>query len=304
MKTLFLLFTTILFSQFGFSQDFDHILYKQECDKAYQLTFQKGEFEKSTKKLTEIQQSYGLLYSEEKFLMALNYKALGDTMQAAKTMREAWLGEFFDFNILFESNRMSPLYMYVGFSQEHIDIVESAWEIDKKRDFTLRDSLLIVYNAMEELDQKFRLIKRTGLSDTKLKQLNSEMVKTDSLNIRRFQEIIKTVGYPGPKIFPNNAGQFSTILLHSSYYKWAFAELKPTLLEEVKAGRMAPSNYVQWLDRHNLAFDLPLEYGILGLESQFNLSTAEEKQVRKNRIKYGLVSHYPIPSLGLSFEKY
>lgn len=301
MKTLILLIPILLIATFSTAQDFDHIIYKQECDVAYKLTFEKKKFEKSNAVLEEIEKKYGILYGEEEFLRAYNWKLLGDTLKASNCLATAWKGEFFDFKIIWESDKLNALEISKGFNEECMKIITDSWENPKYYDYCLEDSLKKVREEMDLLDQSMRLVKTKSLSEEELSNYHRQFIYNDSLNIRRFQEIIKVHGYPGPKIFPKNSGEFSTLLIHSSYYDWAFEELKPLLLEEVRAGRMAPSSYVLWLEKHNQEFNLPLEYGIIGTPDQFDLTDPQKEVVLQKRLALGLVSHYPIPSLGLSF---
>src|SRR5690606_26269514 len=97
------------------------------------------------------------------------------------------------------------------------------------------------------------------------------------------------------------SSQTFVLLVHSSYNQDFFDEMNPVLLNEVIAGRMPPSYYALWLDRHYSILDLPQPYGMLALPENFDLTEKQKQDMAANRLKVGLIKNCRIPTRLLMF---
>lgn len=295
--TSFIILLSQSFINFSLAQnDFDHIVYKQDCNSSYIKSIEYKEYKESIKQLKIVQEKYGLLYGEEYILLAYNYAKLGKKKKAAKSLKEAWSSLFFDMNIVFESTELDPPAIMKGFNKSHMKIVEEGFENFSKLKTPFSDSLSKVLLKMDSIDQSIRkppFYGSAGYEET--------FIKTDSINLRDFQQIIRTVGYPGERIMPNGDTFSSVLLLHSSYYTWFYEEMKEELLEQVRIGNMAPSRYLRWLDRHDYEFYKTIEFGTLDIPEKKTYSESEKQLIKAKRLEYGLIDHYPIPSKSLQF---
>ena len=91
------------------------------------------------------------------------------------------------------------------------------------------------------------------------------------------------------------------LLVHSSYNQAFFDEMKPVFLKEVIAGRMPPSHYALWLDRHNSMVRLPQSYGMLAIPGEMDFSELQKQEIIANRLKIGLIKNCSIPTKLLMF---
>lgn len=296
----FLLFAFWISQSFLFfslaQMDIDHIIYKQECNSSYIKSIEEKEYKESIKLLKNVQEKYGLLYGEEHILLAYNFAKLGKKRKAAKSLKDAWSTFFYDMNIVFESTELNPSAIMNGFKKSHMKIVEEGFENFGKLKTPFSDSLSKVLLVMDSIDQSIRKPPFYGSPG-----YEEIFIKTDSINLRDFQQIIRTVGYPGERIIPNGDTFSSVLLLHSSYYTWFYEEMKEELLEQVRIGNMAPSRYLRWLDRHDYEFYKTIEFGTLDIPEKKTYSESEKQLIKAKRLEYGLIDHYPIPSKSLQF---
>lgn len=275
---------------------FDHIEYKNECNNSYNQSLINELFNVSIKSLKRIKKKYKILYSEEYILLAYNYSKKGKNKKAAKLLKNAWSNYFYDLNIVWESDSLKPNLIMRNFSESDKKIVNEGYVNFAKLKTAYSDSIKEVLVLMEAIDQEPRI----NPKDTS--RYTENILETDSLNLRNFQKLIRAVGYPGERLLPGYGNPASILLIHSSYYKWFYDEMKDELLEQVRIGNMAPSEYVLWLDRHNYEFYNSLEYGMLDIPEAQKYSETEKDSIRIKRLKFGLIEHYPIPSRTLQFQ--
>lgn len=277
-------------------QPFDHIKYKIDCNNAYNKSILYGEYNESIKSLNQVEEKYKVLYSEEYILLAYNYSKLGDNEKAAKSLKNAWSNYFYDWNVVWESDSLQPKLIMKNFSDSDKKIVEEGYANFAKLKTAYSDSIKEALVLMEAIDQEPRL----NPKDTS--RFRENIMETDSLNLRNFQKLIREVEYPGERLIPGGSNHASILLIHSSYYEWFYGEMKDELLEQVRIGNMAPSDYVLWLDRHNYEFYNSPEYGMLDIPEAQKYSDDAKKTIRAKRLKFGLIEHYPIPSKTLQFD--
>ncbi len=297
-KALFLLGILVSICSYG---QFDHIQYKKDCDAAYRLAIDDSNYSKSLNQLSKVKKQYGKLYSEEYILMAHCYKKQGKETKSAKCLRSAWSNYGFDMVCIDQIPQLNLTSINQGYGKKQKRIVQQGYDNFPKLNRTNTDSLKIVFEKMEERDQAPRMkFYQDSVVDTIA--LNREMHLVDSLNLLEFRDIIYKVGYPGEWILPLNVSRVFVLLIHSSYNQAFFDEMKPVFLQEVIAGRMPPSHYAIWLDRHYSVTDLPQSYGMLAVPENFNLSEKQKQEIIAERLKIGLIKNCPIPTQLLMFE--
>lgn len=296
--------TLFLFSFFlGFSalSQFNHIDYKRDCSSAYSSALDSLNYPKCLKQLSKIKKQFGKLYCEEYILMAHCYKQLGKQTKSAKCLRSAWSTYAYDLVCLSQIPEISLEKINQGYSERQKKIVQQGYDNFPKLNRSNTDSLKLVLQAMEDRDQVPRMKFYTdSVIDTNA--VNREIVLVDSLNLIEFRNIIYKLGYPGEWILPGNVSRVFLLLVHSSYNQAFFDEMKPVFLKEVIEGRMPPSHYALWLDRHYSMVYLPQPYGMLAVPGKTDFTEEQIKEIIANRLEIGVVKNCSIPSYLLLFE--
>ena len=295
------LFLFILLMSWNLLAQIDHIRYKTDCDLAYRFAIDDLDYQKSLKKLSEVNRKYGKLYCEEYILMAHCYKKQGKETKSAKCLRKAWSNYGFDLTCLDQITEISLDSINAGYSKKQQRIVQQGYDNFTKLKRSNTDSIYAVLGVLLERDQVPRMkLYSDSLIDTN--RVYAEIVSVDSLNLIEFRNIIYTLGYPGEWILPGRVSQVFVLLVHSSYNQAFFDEMQPVFLKEVIAGRMPPIHYALWLDRHYSMVRLPQPYGMLAIPGKTTFSDAEKHQIIANRMKIGLIKNCPIPTRMLFFQ--
>jgi hypothetical protein len=285
------------------SQTFNHIEYKKECDIAYRYAFDSMMYAKSILKIKEIELKYNKIYGEEYMLVSYCYLKQEKLNKSARMYKKAWSNFAFDLNCLIQTAEFEQDCFFKNFNKRQIKIAKKGYKNGQKLKTALTDSLVLVFDNLNNLDQEPRLKLHNDTSKVFRKMVFQEMEIVDSLNMIEYKKIIYKHGYPGEYILPlNSTGAPFLLLVHSSGDKLFYNEMKDVLLNEVKIGHMPPSDYVLWLDRHNEYCGLPLEYGILDLPSQNKFSQTEKEEIYKKRLECGLIKQFPLPSKQLTFS--
>ncbi|MNE46156.1 hypothetical protein D3C80_1404790 [compost metagenome] len=226
---------------------------------------------------------------------------MGKDTKSAKFLRKAWSNYSFDFVCLNQITQINLAKINEGFSKKQQKLVQQGYGnfANLKRSNT--DSLMAVLQTMTDRDQVPRMKFYTdSIIDTLA--VNREIIQIDSLNLVEFRNIIYTLGYPGEWILPGNVSMVFVLLVHSSYNQAFFDEMKPVFLKEVIAGRMPPSHYALWLDRHYSMVWLPQPYGMLAVPGKTDFSEKQIREIIANRLQIGLIKNCPIPTKLLMFE--
>ena len=297
-KVLFLL---SFFVGFSLSAQINHIDYKVDCDPAYRYAIDDLNYSKCLSRLSKVNKKYGKLYCEEYILMAHCYKKMGKETKSAKCLRKAWSTYGFDMVCLDQIPQISLVSINEGYSKKQQKFVQEGYDNFAKLKRSNTDSLKLVLQSMEDRDQAPRMKFYDGsIIDTGA--VNSEIVLVDSLNLIEFRNIIYKIGYPGEWILPGTVSRVFVLLVHSSYNQAFFDEMKPVFLNEVIAGRMPPSHYALWLDRHYSTVYLPQPYGMLAIPGKTDFSEEKKQEIIANRLKIGLIKNCLMPSKLLMFE--
>ncbi len=297
-KVLFLL---SFFINFAISAQINHVDYKADCDAAYRSAIDDLNYSKSLGQLSKVEKKYGKLYCEEYILMAHCYKKLGKETKSAKSLKKAWSNYGFDMACLNQIKQIDLGEINKGYTAKQQKFVQQGFDNFSKLKRSNTDSLMVVLQTMLEADQVPRM-KFYSDSPIDTVAVNREIAQTDSINLIVFKNIIYKLGYPGEWILPGNSSQAFVLLVHSSYNQAFFDEMKPVFLKEVIAGRMPPSYYALWLDRHNSVLKLPQSYGMLAVPANKDLSEKQKQEITMERLKIGLITNCPIPTQLLMFR--
>lgn len=284
-----------------FAQNVNFIDYKKDCDLAYRLALDSNNYSKSIVLLENVKKKYNFLCTEEYVLKAFCYKMNGEITKSAKSLKDAWSNYAYDLNCLMQIDQLQPPIIMDGYTKRQNKIVEQGYKNSKKLKSEITDSLFLVFDRIDSLDQVPRLKELIDTSANGKKLYFNEIKRVDSLNLVEFKNIIYKYGYPGERLLPLNSARAFLLLTHSSYNQDFYNEMKSVFLNEVKCGRMPPSHYVFWIDRHNYAFKLPLEYGVLDLPSENKFNDSQKVDIYKKRLELGLIKHFPLPSKQLLF---
>lgn len=299
MKKILFLFSCWV--SLGASAQINHIDYKVDCDVAYRQAIDSSNYPQCLSQLAKVHRKYGKLYCEEYILMAYCYKQMGKETKSAKCLRKAWSHYAFDLSCLDQITEIDLSAINAGYSRKQQKIVQQGYDYFPKLDRSNTDSLKAVLQTMLDRDQAPRLKFYTdSVIDTNA--VNREIIRVDSLNLIAFRQIIYQLGYPGEWILPGNVSRVFVLLVHSSYNQSFFDEMKPVFLKEVIAGRMPPSHYALWLDRHYSMVRQPQPYGMLAIPGKTNFTPDQIHEIIANRMKIGLIKNCPIPTKMLFFE--
>jgi hypothetical protein len=298
MKTFLLLL--VLSVSIGAHAQFNHIEYKQDCDLAYRMAIDSAQYKKSLKELGTIKKKYKKLYCEEYILAAYCYKKMREETKSAKSLRSAWSTYAYDLVCLMEIREINLEAINTGYSKKQEKIVQQGYDNFAKLNRSNTDSLKRVLEVMLDRDQAPRMKFHTdSFIDTNA--VNNEIRLIDSLNLIEFRNIIYKLGYLGEWILPGNVSRVFVLLVHSSYNQAFFDEMKSVFLNEVIIGRMPPSHYALWLDRHYSIKDLPQPYGMLAIPGKTNYSSEKIVEISAKRMEIGLIKNCPIPTRLLGF---
>lgn len=285
---------------FSISAQINHIDYKVDCDPAYRYAIDDSNYTKCLSHLSKVNKKYGKLYCEEYILMAHCYKKMGKETKSAKCLKKAWSTYGFDMVCLEQIPQINLVSINEGYTKKQQKLVLEGYDNFAKLKRSNTDSLKIVLLAMEDRDQIPRMKFYTdSVIDTNA--VNREIVLVDSLNLIEFRNIVYKLGYPGEWILPGAVSRVFVLLVHSSYNQAFFDEMKPVFLNEVIAGRMPPSHYALWLDRHYSTVNLPQPYGMLAIPGKTDFSEEKKQEIIANRLKIGLVKNCLIPTKLLMF---
>jgi len=283
-----------------FAQQINFIEYKKECDLAYKSALEKEEYKSSISQLKNIKTKYKILFCEEYILMAYCYKKINHLTKSAETLKTALSNYGFDLNCYNQVDQIQIDSITKGFSEKLLLIVDDGYENITKLKPKFSDSIIHIFEKIDLLDQKVHNVIAVNNIDSLI--LAKEIRQVDSLNLIMFKNIILKHGYPGEKILPWTTGYPFLILTRSAKYEYFYKEMQPILYNEVKNGRMPPSHYVFWLDKHNQSINKSLEYGIIDEQSQAKLNEEQKIEIKKKRIELGLIGNFPIPSFELTVE--
>ena len=294
------LFTFSFLACFNLSAQFNHIDYKKACSSAYSLAIDSLDYQACLTKLSKIEKQYDQLYCEEFILMAYCYKKKGEDTKSAKCLKKAWSTYAFDLECLSQIPQISLTYIHEGFSKKEQKLVQQGYHHFAKLKRSNTDSLKTVFEAMLERDQEPRMKFYTdSVIDTIA--VNKEIRQADSLNLMEFRNIIYKMGYPGEWILPGNVSRVFVLLVHSAYDQTFFDEMKPIFLKEVIEGRMPPSYYAVWLDKHAVFINSTMDYGMLKIPGRTNFTQDQITDIQTRRLNIGLIKNCPIPTKMLSF---
>lgn len=285
-----------LLANFGISQkNINYIKYKNRCEKAYDLAIRDSSYNECIAYLNKLSKKYPIL-GEEFLLRAYCYKMLGNNDDCALSIKTAYSSLFLDINITFPAGikMLDPSGLIQDFTAEQMAVVEEGYKLFSLRITSLSDSLLYLFEDMNNKDQEVRnlfLEAEKQFEDTSIivKSVENEMLKVDLENQRILKDLIAKYGYPGFWLCPQGQGYLNLVFFHSAYEEF-YKEMRPILKKELKKGHIGASDYANWEERYYLEFN-KTKYSLPGRKKGMKL--LRERKVLKNRRKIGLSKYYP-----------
>lgn len=297
MKHLFFAIIPLFFAHV-FAQDVNYVIYKQKCEKAYELAFDSSNYQKSLIVLDEINLKTPLL-AEEYMLKSYCYKNLGDNKKCADNLKLAWSKRFLDFNSIMPSGipQLNPTSLMEGFSEEEIKTVEQGYELFSQRKTELSDSLTSVLNELFNKDQEIRdtywaIKEANGNNSEKTKEAFKAMENVDIENQKVLKLIICKYGFPGNWICLGCTGSANILLLHASTEKF-YEEMYDILHKELIKGHISPSDFALWEDRYMRDYKKISLYGLPSGSNETETTHLSKEKMIKNRLQIGLTKYYP-----------
>jgi hypothetical protein len=267
------------------AQSFDHIVYKQEVNQAYELAIKQANYTESLRKLETVKKNYRMLYGEDYRLQAYCYKMLGNDSLAALSLKTCWSVPSFDMRTLWYVAELDPGKLMKGFNEHENQVVNEGFDNAMENRPKNADSLLKVFDKLTVEDQ-----------DVRNEWIGNEeafQYKIDSVNHAHeafIENYVRKYGYPGEKQLQFMDWGVWLILAHSSGNEEFYQRMKPVFLEEVRKGNMSPTYYANFVDQHQFYYKLPSVYQSLVYDNHPYINTEEErKQISKNRYEIGLM---------------
>ncbi len=270
----------------GFTQNFNAIEYKNNANNAYEMAIRDSSFREAIKYLNGLKKKYGFLYGEEYALKSYCFKMLGKSKKSAKNVGFLWSNLVLDWNYLFEINEISPPNLIAGFSKNEMKIVNKSYDnFQTLPKHEKADSIWVEIEKLLDRDQEYRM----------KEPFEREKVRfADSMNYLEFKNIVLKYGYPGESFsYGGKCSRANVLIVHFADYPLFFNEFDPILINEVKAGRMPPSDYLRWLDRH---VHREQNKSLYAFFYPPNTEKSSNEEIRLNRLKFGVVTSFPIPS--------
>lgn len=295
MKNILLLIIPFCFCTTFAQKSVNYISYKKACNKAYIATIKDSNYQQAINHLEKVKSKFGFLASEEYMLKAFAYKQLNNSLQCAENVKLAWSNYSVDYSYLSEIPQLNPQRIGIGFNESENKLVFEGYDnfalLDKNPH---ADSIELVLAEMDSLDQLYRTTPESEITA----EISRKIQLIDSLNGIKFKQIVLEFGFPGEQFSPGRSAGILGLILHFSDYPDYFEEMNLIFLNELKQGRMSPTYYLFWLDRHTFR-----ETGKSLYAMYVTNGTKLDKQskINKRRMKFGLNYGFPIPPKALSF---
>jgi hypothetical protein len=267
------------------AQSFDHIVYKQEVNRAYLLAVKDAKYTESLQKLEAVKKKYGMLYGEEYLLQCYCYKMMENDSLTALSMKTCWSVPSFDMRTIWYVDQLQPGKLMEGFNEYENQLVNEGFENGAKIRPKNVDSLLQVFHIISEED---RIISDEWMMDKENKKLRSRYETMFKEHEAFLENYILKNGYPGEKQLQFMDGEVLLLLIHTAHNEEFYQRMKPVFLNEVKIGNMSPWMYARWVDQHQSYYKLPSIYQTLTDHPYMN-TEEERKQISKNRYEIGLL---------------
>ncbi|MBL1280710.1 MAG: hypothetical protein COA33_010575 [Fluviicola sp.] len=289
IRSIILVASVLLSFQTVAQKTVNYITYKKSCNKAYVAAIKDSAYLKAIKHLEKVQKKYGFLTGEEYMLKAYAYKKLNNSLECAENVKLAWSNYSLDFSYLFEIPELRPNIIVENFNEAEKLLVNEGYEnFAKLKKSPVADSIMGVIDSMGNIDAEVR----DKFNEDKSEINRAKMILIDSLNGIKFKKIVLTYGFPGEKFYPGKSSSSFILLLHLADYPIYFKQMSPIFLKEVKAGRMSPTMFLYWLDRHLFSSQKPSKY-LMSLPPGTEMET--NPKVDKRRLKFGVNYGFPNP---------
>lgn len=276
----------LIFPALVFGQHFDHLVYKQKINKAYELAINEQAYSRALACTDSVLVEYGMLYGEDYLLRSYCYKSLGNDTLAAFALRTAWLSPTFDFRTTWYIEVLEPMSIQMGFNAYQLSLVQYALDHYDSVRPSKQDSLLSIFRKMSETDHWVRDKNSQDPSNEKW------IYAIDSANRAHevfLDDYIQCCGFPGEKQLGFSDAEIWFVLIHTAGNEAFFERMKSVFLEEVRKGNMSPFYYANWVDQHQFYNRLPSIYNT-PTATRIPLTDEQLKQVARNRFEIGLVN--------------
>lgn len=279
--TLLILFFS---SSISFGQIFDHIAYKQEVNKAYEMAINKQKYTEALTQLAFVQEKYKMLYGEDYLLKAFCYKSLGDNKLASEAIKTAWTTPTFDLRTLWYIKELDPGALNIGFNPDQLTTVREG--LDAYTAPVNQDSLLALFKKLTEEDQ---FVRDRNSSDPSNETWANAVDSLNKVHEDFFADYVARFGFPGEKQLGTGDFAIWIVFIHTAGNEAYYQKMKPIFLEEVRKGNMSPYYFANWVDQHQFYAKLPSIYNTI-TANNIKLSTAQMNDVAKNRFEIGLIN--------------
>lgn len=280
-------FTFVLCISIVQAQSFDHIVYKQEVNQAYELAIKQANYIESLRKLEVVKKKYGMLYGEEYLLQSYCYKMMGNDSLTALSLKTCWSVPSFSMRTIWYVDQLQPGKLMEGFNEYENQLVNEGFENSAKIRPKNADSLLQVFQKLKEED---RIVSNEWVMDKENEEKRSRYDAMFREHEAFLENYVLAYGYPGEKQLQLMEEEVWVILIHASGTEEFYQRMKPVFLEEVRKGNMSPIYYANFVDQHQFYKKLPTIYQSVALTNHMFINTEEErKQISKNRYEIGLV---------------
>lgn len=297
MKNLLLTLSSIFVICELFAQDYDHVIYKQDFERVYELAIDSFQYKKAIKKWDELNLKYqDSLHTEEHMLRAFCYYQLGKKDKAAKCVREAWHHQICDPAYLSQINGFKWLPMVSSFNKKQMKKVEQGYQFGSTLVSKDYDSLAYLVEKISTSDQIYRTGSLTEEERLKYKDsLIALAVRRDSLDMLEFLRIYDKYGFPGERVSTIFSMRLLVFMLHFADYDWFYTKMYPLFEEDVRRGRMPASLFLMWIDRHSHSNDRPAEYAMYQNPKHFKATPEELETIKVKRFEKGVSKLCRIP---------
>lgn len=229
-------------------------------------------------------------------LKAYAYKQLDSSLLCAENVKWTWSNYAIDFSYLFEIPELMPTRIIENFNENELALMNEGYDnFSKLKKHPSSDSVLA---KLESMNEKDRIVRDSMMADRSPEnQLATKNV--DSLNGIEYKQLILSYGFPGERFAPGRSSTSFGLILHLADYPEYFEEMNPILLTEVKNGRMSPTYYLYWLDRHIFTTSGKSLYGMYVPPGT---KLDKTSKILKRRLKFGMNYGFPVPPKTLIYN--
>lgn len=296
MKITVLTFSLVFFLIPVFSQQYDHVVYKQDFELVYETAIQSEQYKKALQYWDELNHKYqDSLHTEEHILRAYCFYQLGRKNKAAKCMREAWCHQICDPSYFHQIQSFKWKPMVLSFNSRQQKILQQGYKVNTSLNSKDYDSLSYLIEKLVNIDQTYRSFISEEDRMKHMDSLRILSIQRDSLDMLEFLRIYDKYGYPGEKVSCYFSMRWLTFLLHTADYEWFYKKMYPLFEQDVRTGSMPASLFLFWIDRHSASNDQRAEYAVYQNPNHFKATPEELEEIKRKRFEMGVSKLFRIP---------